>query len=364
MANSIQAAPSVLADAVIGSIKYKLPVLSGFSSVFSSSIAGQGKTIQVPLIGTSTATEFSTSGYLTQDDATVTKADVTLKHFKVSTRVTPLNIREYGMAFFQNFAVTAANALSQKCLDEVAALVTNANYSSNTTTGASLSYAEAVASQKTLDDAGAAQPRALVLNSTYIADLRGDSSIVGANGFGANVIQSGNIGRLIPVFATAFNNMVNQYYVAGATGDYKKLASHVFWLAGVTTVAMMAMEALRGGAPEDEEYLDWYMKNTIGHMLDLNPMTRLFRGTIQDGREAQVAAMRPPIAAAKAAYNATQGEWDRAGRNMVKALPMVGPFPTVAAIRAFEGASQIVDGDHVEGARHATLGTANPEKRK
>lgn len=190
------------------------------------------------------------------------------------------------------------------------------------------------------------------------------SSQGGASDTDLTLIQSGNIGRLISVFATAFNNMVNQYYVAGATGDYKKLASHVFWLAGVTTVAMMAMEALRGGAPEDEEYLDWYMKNTIGHMLDLNPMTRLFRGTIQDGREAQVAAMRPPIAAAKAAYNATQGEWDRAGRNMVKALPMVGPFPTVAAIRAFEGAAQIVDGDHVEGARHATLGTANPEKRK
>lgn len=186
----------------------------------------------------------------------------------------------------------------------------------------------------------------------------------GASDTDLTLIQSGNIGRLISVFATAFNNMVNQYYVAGATGDYKKLASHVFWLAGVTTVAMMAMEALRGGAPDDEEYLDWYMKNTIGHILDLNPMTRLFRGTIQEGREAQVAAMRPPIAVAKAAYNLSQAEWDRAGRNMAKALPLVGPFPTVAAIRAVEGAMQAVDGDHVEGIRNATLGTANPEKRK
>ena len=237
MANSIQAAPSVLADSVIGSIKYKLPVLSGFSSVFSSSIAGQGKTIQVPLIGTSTATEFGSSGYLTQDDAIVTKADVTLKHFKVSTRVTPLNIREYGMAFFQNFAVTAANALSQKCLDEVAALVVNSNYSSNTTTGASLSYAEAVAAQKTLDDAGAAQPRALVLNSTYIADLRGDASIVGANGFGANVIQSGNIGQLAGA---------NVYQFAGLPNNSESLAGFACGADAIAVASALPLTEIPG----------------------------------------------------------------------------------------------------------------------
>lgn len=237
MANSIQAAPSVLADAVIGSIKYKLPVLSGFSSVFTSSIQDQGKTIQVPLIGTSTATEFGSSGYLTQDDATVTKADVTLKHFKVSTRVTPLNIREYGVAFFQNFAVTAANALSQKCLDEVAALVVNANYSANTNTGSSLSYAEAVAAQKTLDDAGAAQPRALVLNSTYIADLRADSSIVGANGFGANVIQSGNIGQLAGA---------NVYQFAGLPNNSESLAGFACGADAIAVASALPMTEIPG----------------------------------------------------------------------------------------------------------------------
>jgi hypothetical protein len=227
MANSIQAAPSVLADSVIASIKYKLPVLSGFSSVFSSSISGQGKTIQVPLIGTSTATEFGASGYLTQDDATVTKTDVTLKHFKVSTRVTPLNIREYGMSFFQNFAVTAANALSQKCLDEVAALITNANYTTNTVTGAALSYAEAVA----------AQPRALVLNSTYVADLRADASIVGANGFGANVIQSGNIGQLAGA---------NVYQFAGLPNNSESLAGFACGADAIAVASALPMTEIPG----------------------------------------------------------------------------------------------------------------------
>ena len=216
MANSIQAAPSVLADSVIASLKNKLPVLNGFSSVFSSSISGQGKTIQVPLIGTSTATEFSTGGYLTQDDATVTKADVTLKHYKVSTRVTPLNIREYGMSFFQNFAQTASNALAQKCMDDISALILNANFSASTTTGAALSYAEAVAAQKTLDDAKAANPRALIVNSTYLADLRADSQIVGAAGLGASVITSGNLGQIAGASVYQWSNLpTNSESLAG-----------------------------------------------------------------------------------------------------------------------------------------------------
>ena len=216
MANSIQAAPSVLADSVIASLKNKLPVLNGFSSVFSSSISGQGKTIQVPLIGTSTATEFSTGGYLTQDDATVTKADVTLKHYKVSTRVTPLNIREYGMSFFQNFAQTASNALAEKCMADISALILAANFSTSTTTGAALSYAEAVAAQKTLDDAKAANPRALIVNSTYTSDLRADSQIVGAAGLGASVITSGNIGQIAGASVYQWSNLpTNSENLAG-----------------------------------------------------------------------------------------------------------------------------------------------------
>ena len=209
MANSIQAAPSVLADSVIASLKNKLPMLNGFSSVFSSQVSGQGLTIQVPLIGTSTATEFSTGGYLTQDDATVTKADVTLKHYKVSTRVTPLNIRDYGMSFFQNFAVTASNALAQKCMDDIAALVTAANYASDATTGADFSYDEAVATQKDLDNAKAANPRALIVNNKYLADLRSDSKIVAANGLGANVISSGAIGTLAGASVYQFANLAS-----------------------------------------------------------------------------------------------------------------------------------------------------------
>jgi hypothetical protein len=183
-------------------------MLSGFSTVFTSAIAGAGKTIQVPLIGTSTATEFSTGGYLTQDDASVTSTSVTLKHFKVSSRFAPLDIREYGVAFFaNNFVETAAIALSQKCMTEINSLVTAANYSSNTVTGVALGYAEVVAAQKTLDDAKAPDKRALVLNNTYISDLRSDASIIAAFQLGANVISTGSLGTIAGAQVYQFSNL-------------------------------------------------------------------------------------------------------------------------------------------------------------
>ena len=208
MANSIAAAPAVLAQGVIKALANKLPVLSGFSTVFTSSIAGAGKTIQVPLIGTSTATEFGASGYLTGDDATVTSSSVTLKHFKVSSRFSPLDIREYGVGFFaNNFVETAAIALSQKCMNEINSLITVANFASGTVTGADLDYAEVVAEQKLLDDAKAPDKRALVLNNNYTADLRSDATIIAAFQLGANVISTGSIGTIAGAQVYQFSNL-------------------------------------------------------------------------------------------------------------------------------------------------------------
>jgi hypothetical protein len=217
MANSIAAAPAVLAQGVIKALANKLPVLTGFSTVFTSSIQGAGKTIAVPLLGTSTATEFGASGYLTSDDATVTSSSVTLKHFKVSSRFSPLDIREYGVGFFaNNFVETAAIALSQVCMDEINDLITNANYSSNTVTGADLDYADVVAAQKTLDDAKAPDKRALVLNNTYLSDLRSDATIIAAFQLGANVISTGSLGTIAGAQVYQFSNLAaNSENLAG-----------------------------------------------------------------------------------------------------------------------------------------------------
>ena len=226
MANSITAAPAVLAEGVIGALKNKLPVLSGISTVFSSRPGVSGLSIQVPLIGTSTATTFGASGYLTQDDATVTSSTVTLVHYKVSSRFSPSNLKEYGAQFFvNNFVQTASIALAQKVMDVINAQVTNANYATSSTSGADLSYAELVAVQKTLDDAKAPSPRYAVLNSTYISDLRKDTSIVGNNVLGASIIRDGDLG----VIAGA-----RIYQFANLSANSENLAG---WVAGPDAIA-------------------------------------------------------------------------------------------------------------------------------
>jgi hypothetical protein len=226
MANSITAAPAVLAQGVISSLANKLPVLSGISTVFSARPGTQGMSIQVPLIGTSTATTFGSGGYLTQDDATITSSTVSLSHYKVSSRFTPSNLKEYGPQFFiNNFVNTASIALSQKVMDVINTQVIAANYSASSTTGANLTYAELIAVQKTLDDAKAPSPRYAVLNSSYIADLRADTTIVGNNVLGAQIIRDGDLGTIAGARIYQFANL---------SGNAQNLSG---WVAGPDAIA-------------------------------------------------------------------------------------------------------------------------------
>ena len=226
MANSISAAPAVLSAGVLSTLKNKLPVLSGISTVFSARPGSTGMSIQVPLIGTSTATAFSTGGYLTQDDATVTSSTVSLTQYKISSRFTPSNLKDYGADFFvNNFVQTASIGLAQKVMDVINAQVTNANYSVSTTSGADLSYAELIAVQKTLDDAKAPSPRYAVLNSTYVSNLRADTTIVGNNVLGADIIRNGDLGVIAGARIYQFANLAtNSENLAG-------------WVAGPDAIA-------------------------------------------------------------------------------------------------------------------------------
>ena len=226
MANSITAAPSVLSAGVLSSLVNKLPVLSGISSVFSARPGSTGMSIQVPLIGTSSATAFGSGGYLTQDDATITAATVSLTQYKISSRFTPSNLKDYGADFFvNNFVQTASIGLAQKVMDVINTQVTAANYAAGNTTGADLSYAELVSAQKSLDDAKAPSPRYAVLNSTYISDLRKDTTIVGNNVLGANIIRDGDLGIIAGARVYQFANLAaNSENLAG-------------WVAGPDAIA-------------------------------------------------------------------------------------------------------------------------------
>ena len=226
MANSITAAPSVLAAGVLSSLQNKLPVLSGISTVFSARPGSSGMAIQVPLIGVSTASAYSTNGYLDGDNATVTATTVSLAHYKISSRFTPSNLKDYGADFFvNNFVQTASIGLAQKVMDVINTQVTAANYSVSSTSGADLAYSELVGVQKTLDDAKAPSPRYAVLNSTYVSDLRKDTTIVGNNVLGADIIRDGDLGIIAGARIYQFSNLsANSEGLAG-------------WVAGPDAIA-------------------------------------------------------------------------------------------------------------------------------
>ena len=193
----------------------------------------------------STASAFSTGGYLTQDDATVTSSTVSLTQYKVSSRFTPSNLKEYGAQFFvNNFVQTASIALAQKVMDVINAQVTNANYSVSSTTGASLSYDELVGVQKTLDDAKAPSPRYAVLNSTYISDLRKDTTIVGNNVLGARIVADGDLGVIAGARIYQFANLAN---------NSENLAG---WVAGPDAIAFAS-------ALPETEIPGWEVSNAV-----------------------------------------------------------------------------------------------------
>jgi len=217
MSNSLVAAPSILALEVIKNLKGKLPMLTAFSSNFTTVNTGAGKTIQVNLVGQSSAAEFGSSGYLAESNAALTKTDVTLKHFISTHRFRPIDVKEYGMQYLVNsFAPSAADAIAEKCLSEIGALITNANFSSSVNSGANVSYAELVTAKGVLDAAKAGSKRAYILNSGYTNDLLSDSQIIGAAGLGAQVIQSGSIGQIAGASVYQYSNLpTNSENLAG-----------------------------------------------------------------------------------------------------------------------------------------------------
>jgi len=123
----------------------------------------------------------------------------------------------YGAQFLSNaFVPTASNALAEKCLAEIGALITNANYSSNVDTGAALTYAEVVTAKGVLDAAKAAEPRAFILNSTYANGLLSDATIIGNSVLGAGILTSGQIGTLAGAAVYQWNSLpTNSENLAG-----------------------------------------------------------------------------------------------------------------------------------------------------
>lgn len=212
MATTVAAAPSLLSDKIISAVVGDLPILNSISTVLSPTLGQRGKTVQVSLMGAGTASEFdkSSNTYATVDGSTLTSASVTLKHFKYTDEFDPLTVQEYGEQYLINaFAPTAALALSKKCWAEIGSIITNANFSTKTTVAvADFGVDDVIASQKQLDDAKAAKPRAIVLGNGYVASLRNDSKIVSSlNPLANNTLITGGFPQLFGAQVYQWNDI-------------------------------------------------------------------------------------------------------------------------------------------------------------
>ena len=201
MATVLPTAPAILSDYIVQTVAGKLPILNNVSTNLSASVGRAGKTVFVPIMGSGAASEYnkSTNNLSDVDGATMTSSSVTLKHFKYVDEFSPLDIQEYGMQYLINaYAKTAAQAIVDKCWEEIGSVFTTANYATEETVAlVDFGYDDVTQAQFLLDSAKAGQPRSFLLGNGYLKALRNDSSLVSSLNPSANtVVTTGNVGQV------------------------------------------------------------------------------------------------------------------------------------------------------------------------
>ena len=201
MATVLPTAPAILSDYIVQTVAGKLPILNNISVNLSASVGRAGKTVFVPIMGSGTASEFNKASNTLADvdGATMTNSSVTLKHFKYVDEFSPLDIQEYGMQYLINaYAKTAAQAIVDKCWEEIGAVFTTANFATEEiVTVNDFGYDDVVNAQFLLDSAKAGQPRSFLVGNGYLKALRNSASLVSSLNPSANtVVTTGNVGQV------------------------------------------------------------------------------------------------------------------------------------------------------------------------
>lgn len=211
MANSIAAAPASLAAQIIPGLVGELAVVNAFSTNLTGEFT-RGKVVQTSIIGGDPAIEFGATGYHESQDADITAVSVTLKHLHSTKAFNPITLAEYGEQYIVNaFVQNAVEELAAKCHQELAAVITAANYSAvQTVTAANYGYDDVVDINTDLSTAKASRQRALILNPSYIGALRKDATLTqafGANGVNGATVVEGSVGRVAGMSVFEFSDL-------------------------------------------------------------------------------------------------------------------------------------------------------------
>lgn len=194
----------IFANKIIETARVILSPIFAFSLDLSAEAKKIGDVIRVPMIGAGSAADFnaSSNNYKAAAVATLQDREVAIDTRKLSKfGIDDAQAAAYSPSWWEAKAQANANAVCAALLDDVAALITAANYGDTATDKVAVSLAgfgtKGVAAIRSAAIGKSIRPRfaSLVLNSEYFSALLGalDSNVYG----GPEAIRSGMIPGLM-----------------------------------------------------------------------------------------------------------------------------------------------------------------------
>jgi len=190
---------SLVAAQTLETLSAEMPVVSAFTTDFSSDIADVGESVSTRVASAVSAGD-ATSGYSATDVTSTAKTITLNKHKHFTAAFTDLEIAKGGMDMLERtFVQPAVHSVVNAMMDDLLALVVNATYSNNVVVTAGNFGADDVATlagdMTTLNVPRGG--RAMVIKPAYYAALAKDNAIQASYAFGnPGAIQDNNIPRV------------------------------------------------------------------------------------------------------------------------------------------------------------------------
>lgn len=237
---------TLIAQKTLTTLLAKFPILARISTDFGDNPLLFNQSLKVKLASARTAISYSTTNGYVPADATLVDSTVTLnQHIHDTYQVNDQEASSTSLDLIARFANISAYALGRKIMDDLMALVLNANFSSNTVVGAPgvFDRDKLIDVNKAMNDRNVPDlERMALLNNDYYAALKKDLVVVSnAVNPASNVVESG-------VLPDVDGNMVARY--TSLPGNSENLVGAVFLpeaLALATRVPMAPPEGLPVG---------------------------------------------------------------------------------------------------------------------
>ena len=175
-----------IAQQTLETLSAEMPVVSAFTTDFSADVADVGESVSTR-VATAVSAGDATSGYSSSDVTSTAKTITLNKHKHFTAKFTDLEIAKGGLNMLERtFVRPAVHAVVNAMMDDLMALVTNANFADEVVIAAASFGADDVA-----DLAGdlttknvPKSDRALVIKPTYFSSLASDNAIQASYAYG------------------------------------------------------------------------------------------------------------------------------------------------------------------------------------